>query len=47
MTVQGALFEHSERRDLGAGAWVDLRSSWMDDANTIFDGLLTAVPWRA
>ena len=47
MTVQGALFEHSERRDLGAGAWVDLRSSWVDDARTLFDELLTAVPWRA
>ena len=47
MTVQGALFEHSERRDLGAGAWVDLRSSWVDDARTLFDELLTVVPWRA
>ena len=47
VTVQGALFEHSERRDLGVGAGVDLRSSWVDDAQTIFDELLTAVPWRA
>ena len=47
VTVQGALFEHSERRDLGAGAWVDLRSSWVDDAHMLFDELLTAVPWRA
>jgi alkylated DNA repair dioxygenase AlkB len=47
VTVQGALFEHSQRRDLGAGAWVDLRSSWVDDAHTLFDELLAAVPWRA
>ena len=44
--VQGALFDHSERRDLGAGAWVDLRSSWVNDT-ALFDELLTAVPWRA
>lgn len=47
MAVQGALFEHSARRDLGAGAWVDLRSSWVDDAGPLFDELLTTVPWRA
>lgn len=47
MSVQGALFEHSERRDLGAGAWVDLRSSWADDAHALFDELLSVIPWRA
>ncbi|MCI4674735.1 alpha-ketoglutarate-dependent dioxygenase AlkB [Candidatus Mycolicibacterium alkanivorans] len=47
VSVQGALFEHSERRDLGAGAWVDLRSSWADDAHALFDELLSVIPWRA
>lgn len=46
MSVQGALFEHSQRRDLGAGAWLDARSSWVDD-DTLFEHLLTSVPWRA
>lgn len=46
MSVQGALFEHSQRRDLGAGAWLDVRSSWVDD-DMLFSELLAAVPWRA
>ncbi len=47
MAVQGSLFDHSERRDLGCGAWIDLRSAWVDDPDTVFAELLTAVPWRA
>jgi len=47
VTVQGALFEHSERRDLGAGAWIDMRSGWVDDADAMFDELAAIVPWRA
>ncbi|WP_163804832.1 alpha-ketoglutarate-dependent dioxygenase AlkB [Mycolicibacterium anyangense] len=46
VSVQGALFEHSQRRDLGAGAWLDVRSSWVDD-DMLFSELLAAVPWRA
>lgn len=49
--VQGSLFEHAERRDLGRGAWIEWRSGWADSgpvcADTLFDDLLTAVPWRA
>ncbi|MFN8088737.1 MAG: alpha-ketoglutarate-dependent dioxygenase AlkB [Mycobacterium sp.] len=45
--VQGALFEHSERRDLGAGAWIDLRSGWAHDADEWFDDLVDSVPWRS
>jgi len=47
--VQTSLFDHSERRDLGSGAWIELRSGWLDDpaADTLFDELLDAVPWRA
>ena len=47
VSVQGALFDHSERRSLGAGAWIELRSGWVDDADTLFDELISAVPWRA
>ena len=46
MSVQGALFEHSERRNLGAGAWIDARSGWADDADVLFDELISVVPWR-
>src|SRR4051812_18161437 len=47
VVVQGALFEHSERRDLGAGAWIDIRSAWVEDADVLFDGLVDETPWRA
>lgn len=51
LTVQGSLFDHSERRSLGAGAWIDVRAgwlnSWLDVEATLFDELLEAVPWRA
>ncbi len=48
MPVQTSLFDHSERRDLGSGAWIELRSGWLDDtsADTLFTELLDAVPWR-
>lgn len=45
--MQNALFEHSERRDLGQGAWIDLRSGWVDDAATLFDELMANAGWRA
>nr|WP_155911601.1 MULTISPECIES: alpha-ketoglutarate-dependent dioxygenase AlkB [unclassified Mycolicibacterium] len=47
MAVQGSLFDHAERRYLGDGAWVDVRAGWLTDADTLFDELLTAIPWRA
>ncbi|MCV7430776.1 alpha-ketoglutarate-dependent dioxygenase AlkB [Mycolicibacterium bacteremicum] len=51
LAVQGSLFDHSERRDLGAGAWIDVRAGWLngwlDDDKTLFDELSAAVPWRA
>lgn len=51
VAVQGSLFEHTERRDLGRGAWIEWRSGWVDSdplsADSLFDELLTAVPWRA
>ncbi|MCB0931809.1 MAG: alpha-ketoglutarate-dependent dioxygenase AlkB [Mycobacterium sp.] len=52
VSVQGSLFEHSQRRDLGNGAWIEARSGWIGestpfDVRTLFDELLIAVPWRA
>ena len=29
LAVQGALFDHDERRDLGDGAWIDVRAGWL------------------
>ena len=47
MVVQASLFDHNERRDLGSGAWIETRSGWLDDAESLFDELLAAVAWRA
>lgn len=47
MPVQESLFEHSERRFLAGGAWIDLRSGWLADADDLFDVLVSAIPWRA
>jgi alkylated DNA repair dioxygenase AlkB len=47
VAVQDALFEHSERRDLGAGAWIDMRSAWVEEADVLFGDLLDRVAWRA
>ncbi len=45
--VQGSLFDHSERRDLGSGAWIETRSGWLDGADPVFEELFSAVAWRA
>jgi alkylated DNA repair dioxygenase AlkB len=59
LTVQGSLFDHVERRSLGDGAWLDLRSGWLtggqersDPGNgcthdSLFDELVSSIPWRA
>lgn len=47
VTVQGSLFELSERRQLGDGAWIDLRSGWLTDADDPVAELERAMPWRA
>jgi alkylated DNA repair dioxygenase AlkB len=47
IAVQGALFEHHERRRLGRGAWLDVRSGWVGDADALLAALLSNVPWRA
>jgi alkylated DNA repair dioxygenase AlkB len=48
--VQESLFDHTERRWLTNGAWIDVRVGWLDqpeDSPTLFDELVTTVPWRA
>lgn len=47
VSVQGSLFDHTDRRHLGDGAWIELRSAWVDDADALFADLMTAVDWRA
>ncbi len=47
MAVQGSLFQLEERRQLGDGAWIDIRSGWLTDADGLFEALLSTVPWRA
>ncbi|HUK70031.1 MAG TPA: alpha-ketoglutarate-dependent dioxygenase AlkB [Streptosporangiaceae bacterium] len=36
-----------QRTVLAAGAWIDLRPSWVAGADTLFDRLARSVPWQA
>jgi alkylated DNA repair dioxygenase AlkB len=45
--LQGALFEHADRRRLGDGAWIDVCPGWLSECDTFFDELAVATPWRA
>ena len=45
--VLGALDGRVQRRDLGQGAWVDVRPGWVDGADPLFLTLQTSVRWRA
>lgn len=36
-----------DRRPLSRGAWLDIRRSWLTDADDIVDTLAREVPWRA
>ena len=47
LALQSSLFEHAERRELGSGAWVEVRSGWLTDAGGLFDELMAQIPWRA
>jgi alkylated DNA repair dioxygenase AlkB len=47
LAVQSSLFEAVERRQLGSGAWIELRSSWLTDADTLYGDLMDQIPWRA
>ncbi len=50
MAVQGSLFQHTERRQLGDGAFIEIRAGWLADGSSggedLLDALLSAVPWR-
>ena len=50
IAVQGSLFEHTERRQLGDGAFIEVRAGWLTGDPSVEDGLLDAllatVPWR-
>lgn len=49
--VQASLFEHTERRELGDGAFIEIRAGWLADDPSVPEGLLdellSSVPWRA
>jgi len=49
--VQGSLFELNERRQLGDGAFIEIRAGWLSSATPgeeeLLDALLSTVPWRA
>ena len=47
LALQSSLFEAADRRHLGAGAWVEVRSGWLTDADELFGELMDVVPWRA
>lgn len=54
-TFQGSLFEGPSapapgtisRRELSAGAWVDIARNWLPEADDVFGTLVRDVPWRA
>lgn len=45
--VQESLFDLSERRQLGDGAWLDVRPNWVTEGTDLVAELRSAVPWRA
>jgi len=47
LTVQESLFDHTERRRLAHGAWIDVRAGWLEGGVPLFDELMGVVPWRA
>jgi alkylated DNA repair dioxygenase AlkB len=42
----GPVTDGLRRRDLGRGAWVDIRPGWLSGGQGLLDHLLEAVPWR-
>ena len=41
------LDESVRRTELGHGAWLDVRPSWLAGADVLFDRLVQVVPWQA
>ena len=50
MAVQDSLFQHTERRHLGDGAFIEIRAGWLADdpsgGEGLLETLLSTVPWR-
>jgi alkylated DNA repair dioxygenase AlkB len=42
-----ALDDSVQRTELGQGAWLDVRPSWIGGADELFDRLAQTVPWHA
>jgi alkylated DNA repair dioxygenase AlkB len=38
-------FSGAERRDLGAGAWMEVVAHWVDGADSLLSTVLTEAPW--
>jgi alkylated DNA repair dioxygenase AlkB len=47
LALQSSLFDPAERRELGRGAWVEVRSGWLTEADSLFNELIDVIPWRA
>jgi alkylated DNA repair dioxygenase AlkB len=47
IAVQGSLFEQTERRQIGDGAFIEIRAGWLPETEGLLDALVSTVPWRA
>lgn len=47
MPLAASLSVGVERTALARGAWLDVRRSWLPDADDVFDTLVREVPWRS
>ncbi|WP_405493521.1 alpha-ketoglutarate-dependent dioxygenase AlkB [Nocardia sp. NBC_00511] len=45
--VEVGALDRIRRTELGDGAWVDVLPGWLSGADTLFERLVTDVPWRA
>lgn len=49
--MQSSLFDQADRRELGDGAWLEVRSGWLGQDGGSDEGLFTelrdTIPWRA
>ncbi|MGE0218068.1 alpha-ketoglutarate-dependent dioxygenase AlkB [Mycolicibacterium sp.] len=49
--LQSSLFDQADRRDLGHGAWLEVRSGWLfqggQSDDSLFAELRDTIPWRA
>ncbi|MEH3140364.1 MAG: alpha-ketoglutarate-dependent dioxygenase AlkB [Mycobacterium kyogaense] len=49
--VQSSLFDQADRRELGNGAWLEVRSGWLAQDDVSDDGLFAelreTIPWRS